>query len=576
MRFRLDHWTLWSRRASVQSTVAALVAGVALALVLRPWSYPTDYVFTSGTDTVWQQGIFQLHAQGGVFGTSEHLAWPVGANPWRLPQLGAAIGLWAWVTVGWMSLGTATAILWYLVAGGIANAVAMVYFLRSWGSTLAPVLVIGLAVTVPCSVFFITHQLNLISIYPVPIALALLTRLPAMTGMPRRLALGGLSLVAFAAPLWWIVVLALMLPVILLAPLFRRSWDQVLSTSLLMGAVAVGAAAQTLVFLLARRGGPGVDAAREPWTANYFPGHFSDLFVAWPSASRVAPELTARLREGSSVDLSMGFPVVVTAAVALVALLALPPRRLGADPGPDVWVLGSATIVATLYWLGGGLGNLQAAIAVMAGTVSPARIWYRMIVVLAVIGAGWIAAFSVAQQRRSPVRTGWMARWPIALVLVLGLGSVTDFASFRRAMYTAPVAPQRDRDVIVALRQSTDPCPVAQFPDEAIPNGLITTGLFDPLTYRGMIPYVIAPEYRWTAGSLDVTDRRGIATLPAVLTERDLQKLELWGFCAILYDIRVGDVANDQQADLSGVVIDVDRRPDYDDGVHRLYLLDGR
>lgn len=96
---------------SIQYPIAFTLASLVALVVLQPWEHARSYVFASGSDAVWQQAVFQMHGRVGVFGSTPHLAWPVGADPWRLAQLGPLIGAWARVTVGWFGLGTAASIM---------------------------------------------------------------------------------------------------------------------------------------------------------------------------------------------------------------------------------------------------------------------------------------------------------------------------------------------------------------------------------------------------------------------------------------------------------------------------------
>src|SRR5438128_514256 len=85
-------WRVRLKSAHWQLAIAFVGAFGLVGVLMEPWSLSHDFGFPFGTDAVWQQAMFQIHGQAGIFGTTHHLSWPVGANSWRLPQLGALIG----------------------------------------------------------------------------------------------------------------------------------------------------------------------------------------------------------------------------------------------------------------------------------------------------------------------------------------------------------------------------------------------------------------------------------------------------------------------------------------------------
>jgi hypothetical protein len=557
--------------ASWQFAIAAVVAFAVVALFLHPSSYRHDYVFPAGNDALWQPGMFQIHGQAGIFGTTHHLAWPVGANPWRLPQLGALIGAWAWITVGWLGLGTASSILWYLAIAAGLNAAAMVFWIRGFVGSRLSGLTLALAISIGVSVFTVTHQLNLASFFPIPLAFGFLVRIPRLSRRAKLWGSAGLAVLAFISPLWWIVVLVLMLPVLTLHPMVRGMWRQTREVALVSVTLLAGMAAQAVVLVIASSGGPGTDTARQPWNSNLFFGHMSDLFVGSPLIHRLIPGTAERLARGSSGEVSTGIPMLVLAAVALLVLLAVPPRNLRS--GVDTSILAAVTVTSALFWLGGGLGNLQAAAAVLAGTTSPARVWYRMIVVLALVGAAWLALIAHEFDVRNVGRPGTARVLTGAVALFLLVGAIGDLAAYRQPRYSSANGVPQATGAVRFLLANEGPCAVAQFPNEAIPNGRIKTGIADPAAYRGMVPFVVAPEFYWSAGSYDTAHPSGIAELGGTVTNADIARLRDWGYCAVLYDKTVGSRALAQNADLAGRQISFNRPPDYQDSVYSVYLL---
>lgn len=562
-----------------QYLAAPLVSAVVVMVVLRPWEYPGSYVFTSGNDWVWQQAAFQMHADGGPWGAVDSLSWPIGANVWRLPQWGLGAGLFAWVAVGWFGVGTAAGVLWFVVLAAAVNAAAMVVLLRRVGGAKLGPLTVAIAVALSATVFHVTHQINLGLFAVFPVVFAVLVSVTGRSTGPAQLRRTGVevvlvAVVAVLSPLWWVSVLVLAIPFVALPLAFRRRWGGVVAVGAVWAAIAAAGLVQAGLHLVAARGGPGADVSRTPWLSNYFSGHMTDLLIGSPIVERIAPDIVERLRPGASVAVGFGLPLIAAALVSVVAVVARAPRR--SRSGVDLTALGALTVVFLLFWLGGGLGNLQAAGAVILDTVSPARGWFRMVIPLAVLGAAWVTV--ALEPPALPDRVGRPRTWLVVPgALMVGALAIADlFLLAPRQEWTAPQAPQHDRAAIEFIRERTEPCPVAQFPHEALPGGVITTGIADNRMYRGLVPYVIAPEYQWTAGSRQPDGQHvddALAGVAEDASDADLDTLASRGVCAVVYDRLLGALATEQMAAVAGRSIAATRPADYEDDRYVVYLL---
>jgi hypothetical protein len=482
--------------------------------------------------------------------------------------------VWANLTVGWLGIGTAQSVAWFLAATAGLNAAALLFLLRSVVGPRYAALAYVLSVTIGASVFVFGHQLNLATFFSIPIALGLLLRAPAFTRRGRVIASAALVAVGFLSPMWWIVVLVLMLPFMTVAPLLRARWKSLLDLLLVWGALMVGLAMQGVAFAVAASGGPGGDTTREPWMSNLFPGSTTSLMVGSPFVRELFPGLTERLQPGAGLVTAIGLPMVLMAACSFVVVIGVAPRR--SPSGVDTLVLNSATAVAVLYWLGGGLGNFQAALAVIVGTTSPARVWYRMAVVMAVVGAAWVLLLlRDARERdtpRSTLLTGW-ASFGLAGVLVVG--AVGDLAAHDSTfVYTDADTPQPWLPAVSFISESLAPCPVAQFPNEGIPVGRLAVVPADPDLYLGLVPYVIEPDFFWSAGVYDPEDPSGLAAMPVVLGETDLDRLQAAGYCAVLFDKTTSRKAVEQNVEIEGRELGAALTPDFDDERYSVFLLD--
>lgn len=559
---------------------AFLIPAVFFAVLLRPWSYPVDFFFPGGHDWVWQQAAVQMHGQVGVWGVTDHVAWPIGANPWRLPQMGALVGLFAWFTVGVLGIGSASAVLWALCLAAALNSVAVLYFLRAYSGPGTQILAVTASVATGASTFVVASQLNLAFLYAVPLAFAVIARWSAYSPRGRYIALAVAALGFAMSPMWWIVVLVLLLPLVVFTWLLRGDWQGSVPAITVLLATLVGFVFQLVLYVAAAAAGPGADATRDRWGANTLGGRMVDLVAAIPLVERLFPELHARLVEGAAMRMNFSIAGLLLAVVALLALFALPARRW--QSGRDVTFLLAATLMTVLYWLAGGLGNAQAALAAVLDSSSPARAFARMPIVLGFLGAAWLIVLIAERKARQGLGVG---RGTLALVVavVLAVSWLADTADLelRRASDPPPVigAVSKDRTQqeaasVAFLRGATPPCPVAQIPNEAIPLLRAEYGFAEPAAFRGFVPYIMAPEFYWSAGSYWAERAEGLSALPQVFTDAEVPQLQDLGFCAVLYDKQLGQRAREFGTDIEGREVTWSLEPSFEDDFYAVYLID--
>jgi hypothetical protein len=180
-----------------------------------------------------------------------------------------------------------------------------------------------------------------------------------------------------------------------------------------------------------------------------------------------------------------------------------------------------------------------------------------------------------ASERTSPRATLW-TRWAsFGLAGVLVVGALGDLAT-RDSQNSYPDSgdPQPALAAATFLSASLEPCPVAQFPNEAIPVVRIPIGIADPRGYLGLVPYVIEPGFFWTAGVYDPDDPTGLAELPVVLGEADFARLRADGYCAVLFDKATSQLAVEQNVEIEGRELGATLTPDFDDERYSVFLLD--
>ena len=105
------------------------------------------------------------------------------------------------------------------------------------------------------------------------------------------------------------------------------------------------------------------------------------------------------------------------------------------------------------------------------------------------------------------------------------------------------------------LKGNVDPCPVAQIPQDGLPVVRVFDGTATDISeyyYRGLVPYLMAPEFFWTFGSWIPGKPAGLNLLPVEADKADIEGLRSQGYCAVLYDRGLAKTARDRGIDLEG------------------------
>lgn len=547
--------------------LAVAVAACALVVIWgRVWTFPPGGLLANSADATWMQAMFVIHGETGVFGVSEHIAWPGGGSAWSYPQLGAFAGLFAWISVGWFGMAPATALWWWVAASAGLNAIGMLWFLRSLVGARFQLLVLTLAATFGAAVYSIglVYHANLTLWVVLPYVFALLIRWDALSHRKRWVGLAILAVIAATSPLWWVVVAALMVGVMAVGDLITRNWRRLA----LYGATVVclfgGIALQGALRMLAGGDLPADELERPTRQSIDFAGRLLDLPLSSPLVNHLFPYPKEVLEQDVVPIVTIGTVGGIAAIVVAGVVLWPLPRRSGPAVTLSVLLRGSAA--ALLFFLMGGLGHVQAGLALLAGTESPARVWLRMGHVMALLGAGWFVFWLRRRQKRRP---GRLTSTPAAAIMAgaVGLLWVLDVVLIPKLV---PVSPDsRPQSAAVQfLRARLAPCPVAQLPVDSVPNRFFR-GL--ELGYQGFVPFILAPEFFWSYGSHPVPGV--VNTLPATVGPSEFAALKAAGYCAVLYDKEL--VAAAGQRELEGKIIDEQvgapdlRTPRFD-----VYLLD--
>jgi len=268
------------------------------------------------------------------------------------------------------------------------------------------------------------------------------------------------------------------------------------------------------------------EGSRFPWQSDVFGGRFLDVALSSPFLNNKY-FLIEKLAEGTSPEARtsfMGFVLGTSIAILIVYLINESSYNL--DIPSDFKKL---SLVILLFFIVGGLGNLQAGAFVLIDQVSPARVWFRLGIILGILGFFVLLKFLKSSQLNKPVK--------VFVSIILIAISLLDLKFTERKQFI------KKSDLIQFgptefLNSNTNSCPVLQVPIDTYPlmqDFLSNNG--DKFLYSQMIPYTLGSSNKW---SLVATPNnaywKNYTELPIEINSENVKEVENKGFCAILFD----------------------------------------
>lgn len=558
---------------------AAYLAAAAASFILTVvwFSHPAadpQGIVPGGGDILWTQAMFESVSQEGLFGNNPHLFWPDGLSPWSHPQLGILVMGSALVATQLFGVSSGMAIFWVTAAVAATNAAAVLYLLLAVARgkpAVAIATVASIAMGISPFVIGKPNHLSVAAFFLVPVAIGALLRV--RRGPAAVVPLVLVAVAALLSPLWWVVVTGFLVGTTLLAWPVRRMWASLWWSAGVVGAIGVGFVLQSLLYRSAAI--PGQLPTRTAWDSNILGGHLVDLLLSSPWLLTRDSSLKL-LVPGASPELSQVGLVWGAAAILLIVVaVCVPPFTMRS--GRDVSMLSALSISAVVWFLLGGMGNLQAGIAVLFDGESPARVWARLVLILALLGMTWLIVLvqesQLAKRIAAPYR--WFAVTAAGLAMA---GSTALDATTVNPPLPQPREALPEYAVAEYLRATTPPCPVAQLPLDGMPVIRVWDGsqqqIID-LYYRPLVPYLMAPEFFWTIGPYQPERTDNLNALPVQLDRAGFSYLHGLGYCAVLYDQLLADAARAAGTELEGRDLgDVDP-PDFVSERYQVYLLRG-
>jgi hypothetical protein len=539
-----------------------------LAIWVRPWQVSWAGLFVENGDLLWATANAAAHMEGGVTGLTARLGWPAGYSPWSFPQLGLLFALSASLAG---SLGASASLALYVswATGACLNSVSVLYLFRSIIGSRLRVPALVLSVSVGAGAFTLTKLLqpNVAAFFIFPFVVGISMRYTRSSHVERAALLAAVVLLSLLSGAWWAVVSIVVLLGVAVAEALRCSWSTFRSSLLISFALIVGLIPQEMGRHLF--GVPyQIGGTRSAWDSNVYGGHLVDLVLSAPLANSIVSRLET-LREGASLGSSLvGLVPALGALLALAMTLRGMPRIV---PGTlDLRILSAATQVTLLAFLLGGLGNLQAGLAVLMGLESPARVWSRLIVLLSVLGLSWglvILIYLQVNYRRSPFLAAWVLNIVVPVVAVI---SWSLDARTITPVLPEPPSKRPEFAAVEFLSRVAAGCPVAQLPVDAFPQPRVASA---DIGYRGFAPFILSQDNEWSFGSWTPTSTQVVDQLPERLVRSDIDRLTEAGYCAVLFDRKLAGLASRSGVSIQGRDVSVLGGPEYSSSDFSVFLL---
>jgi hypothetical protein len=528
-----------------------------------------NLVFIGG-DLSWNIFAIKMGMQGNLFGMSQILGWPNGYALFSEPIIGTGPFYAAMFISKFLSIQNVFIVyILVVIVGMLANTIAAYWMVSKEFFEKKYAYLFAFIVGITPFVLMRLEHMPILWLYFVPVIFGVYFRLERnQLGFKNSLLI--VSFLGFWSPLFWLfVMMFLSLTLVIVYLVFNKYYLKQLKTWTVITSGLVVAFLLNYILIFLSRDYKGT-TSRFPWQSNVFGGKFTDILVSSPFLNEKF-NLLEKLSDGLSpegtntfVGAVLGVGVILT---ILFSISSLPSKKLDLPLG-----FTGIIFVLWLFFVTGGLGNLQAALLLLMDQTTPLRAWFRIIVVLGILGF-----YMLLKLLEIIPISNFLKGISIFFIVTV---SVIDNQYVRYIDFI------EKKDVIEYsavrfLDSETKNCPVLQLPIETFP--LIQDFTFsngDKFSYNQTIPYLLSDNNQWslyaTPGNKFFEEYKKIAT-EIDTVEADL--LISQGYCAILFDKDFSQWQIDRKAGLDftegkwpGLKMNLGAA-DFDNGRYQVYLL---
>ena len=528
-----------------------------------------NLVFVGG-DLSWNIFAIKIGMQGNLDGITDVMGWPNGYGLFAEPLLGTGPFYTAMLIAKiFFTKNVFIVYILTMIAGMITNAWAAYWMVSreflSKKYTFTFALLVGIA---PFVLLRLGHM-PIVWLFLVPIIFGVYFRLDK-NQISFKKSLFLVAFLGFWSPLFWLflaIILSLSMSVVF-GLLFKTYKHQLKIWVTILSGLIISFAFNYLLILSSQEY-KGI-TSRAPWQSDLFGGRFADILVSSPFLNQkwnLIEKLSEVLSpEGKNsyvgIVFAMGVFLTLIYAIATTSL-----QRLKLPFG-----FGSILVLLWLFFITGGLGNLQASALLILNQTSPMRAWHRVIVVLGILGIYILLMMLQSIKIKDLYKNLLLA----ALIVVTLYDS--RFANYINYTNKNDVI---EFSAVDFLDTNTKNCPVLQFPVDTFPG--IQDFMFsnrDKFGYNQSIPYLLSDNNKWSYYGIPGNKYwENVKKISSEIGEVEAQNFRTQGYCAILFDKDFSQWQIDRQAGLDftigkwpGLRMNLGE-PNFDNGRYQVFLL---
>lgn len=523
-----------------------------------------------GGDLSWNIFAIKIGMQGNLDGISEILGWPYGYGFFAEPLIGTG-PFYAAMLISKILFIQNIFIVYILtvISGMLTNTIAAYWMVSKEFVVEKYSYLFAFLIGITPFVLMRLGHMPILWLFFVPLIFGIYFRLERdQIGFKKAFFI--VAFFGFWSPLFWLLViifLSLSLSVIYLILYWFYSKQLKIWATILIGSSVSFALNYFLIFLNREYKG---ETSRFPWQSNIFGGKFADILVSSPFVNSKT-NLIENLSEGLSpegknsfVGLIIGLGLLVTLVFAIANL---PSKKLNLPIG-----FSGILVILWLFFATGGLGNLQAALLVLLDQTTPLRAWFRMIIVIGILGLYlMIKVLEIAPFKNQ-------LKYLISIFILLI--SIIDGQQISYINYIDK-SKVIEYSAVNFLDKNTKNCGVLQVPIDTFP--LIQDFTFsygEKFGYNQTIPYLLSDNNKWSL--YGIPGNKFWEKYKEIPTEIDIAAANFYknlGFCAILFDKDFSQWQIDRKAGLDstegkwpGLRMNLGS-PNFDNGRYQIYLL---
>jgi hypothetical protein len=306
---------------------------------------------------------------------------------------------------------------------------------------------------------------------------------------------------------------------------------------------------------------------RGKWHSDIFSGKLTDFLISSPFINHFIGR-TQLLYEGASSEIKanmVGLPLIISFAYLMYLIISFE-----SDKSLEIKLIKQLSIIGLLFFLVGGLSNLQSAIFVFFDLISPMRSWSRVSILLSIIGL----LLLFIKLKKFIKLNGYISVFFTIFCLL-------DLIYLPKPLNTSDNWKTHEYyNVLEYIQQNLQPCPILQIP---IDTYLVPQGALDNAWryyWTDQIPYLVLPEFNWTAATYTNTEGwKQLIQIKSKLTEKDFNNLANQ-YCGVLFDSNFSQYQIERKAALPnlntgwpGLTIESNIKPDFEDNRFKVYIL---